>query len=61
MPMQWINILSHPSVTEKASMLIKLKYEMTVDDVYDMLEYLEFEDLKAAIQNEIEQKALQKQ
>lgn len=42
--MEWLDILAHPSVTEKASTFLRLKYEMTVEDVYDFREYLEFEN-----------------
>lgn len=46
MPFEWLSILAHPIITEKTSTLLKLKYEMTVDDVYDLLEYLSYEDWK---------------
>lgn len=44
MPIQWLEVLSHPTTKDKASLLMKLKYEMTIDDVYDLLEYQDFEN-----------------
>ena len=39
MPMEWIPILDHPSTKDKATLLMKLKYEMTIEDVHDLSEY----------------------
>lgn len=43
MPMEWLHALAHPSTKDKPSLLMKLKYEMTIDDVHDLLEYQEYE------------------
>lgn len=47
MPMQWLNVLAHHTTKDKASLLQKLKYEMTVADVYDLLEYHSYEDYRS--------------
>ena len=39
MPMEWIPILDHHSTKDKATLLMKLKYEMTIEDVHDLSEY----------------------
>ena len=39
MPLEWIPILDHPTTKDKASMLMKLKYELTIEDVHDIAEY----------------------
>lgn len=43
MPLEWLQVLAHPTTQDKASLLIKLKKEMTVDDVYDLIEYQDYE------------------
>lgn len=43
MPLQWIQVLHHPLTKDKAEMLRKLKYEYTIDDFYDLVEYLNYE------------------
>ncbi|QXM18451.1 hypothetical protein Phab24_id005 [Acinetobacter phage Phab24] len=45
MPLVWISILDNAE-TDYVSTLQKLKYELTVDDVYDLLEYLEYKKWK---------------
>lgn len=42
--MEWIPILTHEKVTDKVGTLLKLKYEMTYEDLEDIKEYLEIED-----------------
>jgi hypothetical protein len=44
MPLQWMEVLGHPTVKDKVRMLEKLKYEYTVNDVYDLIEYLNWEN-----------------
>lgn len=44
MPKQWINVLSHPSTKDKAALLERLKYSMTIADVHDLAEYQEYEN-----------------
>lgn len=44
MPIQWLFALAHPTTKDKPSLLLKLKYEMTISDVYDLLEYQEYEN-----------------
>lgn len=46
MPLAWISILDNAE-TDYVSTLQKLKYELTVDDVYDLLEYLEYKKWKS--------------
>lgn len=44
MPLEWLEVVNHPSVKDKASLLMKLKYEMTIEDVHDLKEYQEYEN-----------------
>lgn len=44
MPLEWLEVMNHPSVKDKASLLMKLKYEMTIEDVRDLKEYQEYEN-----------------
>ena len=44
MPIEWLNVMAHPSTKDKPSLLLKLKYEMTVADVHDLIEYQNYED-----------------
>ena len=44
MPIEWLNVLAHPSTKDKPSLLLKLKYEMTIADVHDLIEYQNYED-----------------
>lgn len=52
MPFSWLQVLSHPTTKDKASLLLKLKYEMTIDDVHDLIEHQEYEDWITNEQNE---------
>lgn len=45
LPVEWMEVLCHPKTKDKPSLLLKLKYEMTVDDVLDLKEYYEYENL----------------
>lgn len=44
MPKEWLHVLLNEKVTDKTGTLHKLKYVYTVDDVYDMIEFLEVQD-----------------
>ena len=44
MPIQWLQVLAHPTTKDKPSLLQKLKYEMTVSDVHDLMEYQAYEN-----------------
>lgn len=44
MPLEWLQVLAHKSTTDKANLLLKLKYEMTVSDVHDLIEYQSYEN-----------------
>ena len=44
MPIEWLNVMAHPTTKDKPSLLLKLKYEMTVSDVHDLIEYQNYED-----------------
>lgn len=44
MPLEWLEVMNHSSVKDKASLLMKLKYEMTIEDVHDLKEYQEYEN-----------------
>lgn len=44
MPIEWLNVLAHPSTKDKPSLLLKLKYEMTISDVHDLIEYQNYEN-----------------
>lgn len=52
MPPSWLQVLAHPTTKDKASLLLKLKYEMTIDDVHDLIEHQEYEDWITNEQNE---------
>ncbi len=43
MPIEWLHVLAHPSSKDKPSLLLKLKYDMTISDVHDLMEYQEYE------------------
>ena len=47
MPFEWLQVLAHSTTKDKASLLQKLKYEMTVSDVHDLMEYQAYENLIA--------------
>lgn len=42
--MEWLYILSHEKIANKSQTLLSLKYDMTIDDMYDLQEYLAYED-----------------
>ena len=44
MPIEWLNVMAHPSTKDKPSLLLKLKYDMTISDVHDLIEYQNYED-----------------
>lgn len=44
MPMEWLQVLAHQTTKDKASLLHRLKYEMTVSDVHDLMEYHAYEN-----------------
>lgn len=44
MPIQWLQVMAHPTTKDKPSLLLKLKYEMTISDVYDLMEYQAYEN-----------------
>ena len=44
MPMEWLQVLAHPSTKDKATLLKQLKYEMTIRDVHDLMEYQAYEN-----------------
>jgi len=44
MPIEWLLALRHPTTKDKAGLLYKLKYELTVADVHDLLEYQDYEN-----------------
>lgn len=44
MPLEWLHVLAHPTTKDKAGLLHRLKYEMTVADVHDLLEYQNYEN-----------------
>lgn len=44
MPIEWLNVMAHPTTKDKPSLLLKLKYEMTISDVHDLIEYQNYED-----------------
>jgi hypothetical protein len=46
MPLIWLHLLLDEKIVDKAETLMKLKYEYTVDDVYDLLEFLEVQDFQ---------------
>lgn len=44
MPQEWLEILLHDKTKDKAGTLHLLKYEYTVEDVYDLLETFQVND-----------------
>lgn len=44
MPNEWLHVLAQPSTKDKAALLYRLKYEMTISDVHDLMEYHEYEN-----------------
>ena len=44
MPFEWIPILNHFTVKDKASLLMQLKYTMTIEDAHDLVEYQQYEN-----------------
>ena len=44
MPMEWLQVLAHHTTKDKARLLNKLKYDMTIGDVHDLLEYHQYEN-----------------
>ena len=44
MPLEWLQVLAHPTTKDKASLLKSLKYEMTIADVHDLIEYHQYEN-----------------
>ena len=42
--MEWLYILSHEKIANKSQTLLSLKYDMTIDDMYDLQEHLAYED-----------------
>ena len=47
MPIEWLNVMAHPTTKDKSALLLRLKYEMTVSDVHDLIEYQNYEDFMA--------------
>lgn len=44
MPFEWLQVLAHPTTKDKASLLYRLKNEMTIRDVHDLIEYQQYEN-----------------
>ena len=44
MPLEWLQVLAHHTTKDKASLLKSLKYEMTIADVHDLIEYHQYEN-----------------
>lgn len=44
MPFEWLQVLAHPTTKDKASLLSRLKNDMTVRDVHDLIEYQHYEN-----------------
>lgn len=44
MPLEWLQVIAHPTTKDKASLLQQLKYNMTIDDVFDLMEYQSYEN-----------------
>lgn len=47
MPIEWLYVMAHPTTKDKSALLLKLKYEMTISDVHDLIEYQNYEDFMA--------------
>lgn len=48
MPIEWLHVLLHEKTVNKDDCLYKLKYVYTVEDVYDILEFLSVQDYFSA-------------
>lgn len=44
MPLEWLQVLAHHTTKDKASLLSALKYDMTIADVHDLIEYHQYEN-----------------
>lgn len=44
MPLEWLQVLAHPTTKDKAALLLALKNTMTVADVHDLIEYHQYEN-----------------
>lgn len=47
MPLAWVQVLGHPCTKDKPSLLHALEYEMSVEDVYNLIEYYEYENWRS--------------
>ena len=47
MPFEWLQVIAHSSTKDKTALLLRLKYEMTISDVHDLIEYQNYEDFMA--------------
>lgn len=58
MPWEWFQVLSHYTTKDKAALLLRLKNDMTITDVHDLIEYQNYESWQ---NHEEEQKNSMKQ
>lgn len=47
MPIEWLQVLAHPTTKDKAGLLQKLNYEFTISDVHDLMEYHAYENYQS--------------
>ena len=59
MPLEWLQVLAHPTTKDKPSLLMALKYDMTIADVHDLIEYQQYENWQSF--EEHQRNSMQKQ
>ena len=59
MPLEWLQVLAHPTTKDKPSLLMALKYDMTIADVHDLIEYQQYENWQSF--EEYQRNSMQKQ
>lgn len=59
MPLEWLQVLAHHTTKDKPSLLMALKYDMTIADVHDLIEYQQYENWQSF--EEHQRNSMQKQ
>lgn len=44
MPWEWLQVLAHHTTKDKSALLLRLKNDMTITDVHDLIEYQQYEN-----------------
>ena len=59
MPLEWLQVMAHHTTKDKPSLLMSLKYDMTIADVHDLIEYQQYENWQSF--EEHQRNSMQKQ